>query len=71
MEGREEKGNPRERGKKKKEKERRKQGNLEESTSLLAEYCKKLSLFVIWVLFKVIWKIEEREWILATVLPKF
>ena len=47
MEGREEKGNPRERGKKKKEKERRKQGNLEESTSLLAEYCKKLSLFVI------------------------
>ena len=49
MEGREEKGNPRERGKekKKKKKERRKQGNLEESTSLLAEYCKKLSLFVI------------------------
>ena len=29
--------------------------------SLLAEYCIKSSLFVIWVLFKVIGKIEERS----------
>ena len=35
----------------------------------MAEYCKKSSLFVIWVLFKVIWEIEERERILATPLP--
>ena len=30
-------------------------------SSLLAEYRKNLSLFVIWVLLKVIWKNEERE----------
>ena len=63
MEGREEKGNPRER----KRRRRRKQGKLEERMSFLAEYWKKLSLFVIWVLFKVIWEIDKREWISATV----
>ena len=29
--------------------------------SLLAEYCRKPSLFVIWILFKIIWEIEERS----------
>ena len=38
--------------------------------SLLAEYYKKLILLVIKVLFKVIWKSKEREWISATLLPK-
>ena len=69
MEGREEKGNPRERKRRRRRRRRRrrKQGKLEGRMSLLAEYWKKLSLFVIWVLFKVIWEIDKREWISATV----
>ena len=38
--------------------------------SLLVKYCKKRSLLVLYVLFKVIWKNEERDWILTTVLLK-
>ena len=51
----------RKRKKKKSKKQGGESGNWQRDQSLLAKYCKKLSLFVICVLFKLIWENEKRS----------